>query len=260
MGRTVETRSWDATNGDLLFELTSTLAIARAATSSTFAATSTKWALVPTTGDETAFQVESNALICRLSKGRPKDPNGNDLLSGADVGDKLSQLIVATGNNATGGQPDIVLTFWRPNAKATCVTYLADAKRNREGTGKTYLSHSIAKALVYRYAYEPAFGANRNGEQVGETTAPPYVTLFCFQACNMVANVETQIGQRSDWQAKLANALIDSQTVIGDVLAFDLRHFGLEEVGAAWDGTILRAWFDRLACQADEAIKSAATL
>lgn len=249
----MDTESWEAKNGDNLFELTSALAIARSAATDADNRPLGAWKLFHNREELGSHYLSSSMLLCRICKGRPKDPAGVDLLGVDCVPDKLTMLIRATGNNATGSQPDLVLTFWRATNESSCVTYLGDAKRNRSGDGRSYLVDSIGKAMVYRQAYADALGVYCVGVGPGAVSSPPLVTLFCYQACNRVANVDTPEGLRSRWKESVAEALGCKRHDVVEILAFDLRHFGLDESGT-WDATVLRAWFDRLAYQAHESL------
>lgn len=236
--RTQSLGEWRPDNVDNLFEWTGSLVVARAAVGE-------GWKLLPWDGlavnrGYPDLRLSNGQDVCRISKGRPRDGVGRDLAkAGHAAGDRLSKLIQATGNEATGGQPDIVLTFWRLSDPSRVVTFLADAKRNTEGDGKRYLADSIAKGLVYASAYRDYVYTN------------PICTLFFYKAVRRVLGVDTT-GPRSTWEPDLVEK-IGTCAEFPEVLAFDLTHAGPNEDGTS---TSLRAWFRRLAADARRGLVS----
>jgi hypothetical protein len=244
---------WDVKNADTLFEATATLVIARSAVIEA----SRGWSLgsIRSCGRATdALTLSSERFRCRIDKGRPRSPGGLELLREFGQADVLSELIRSTGNGATGGQPDIVLTFWDVEQPDRCVTFLADAKRNFSGTGRGYLADSIAKALVYEQAYRVVIGLTEVGRPcVFRPPRVPAVTLFFYQSVPVVAGVETT-RTHDDWQDEVCRAIRRQELPL--VFALDLRHFGVM-AGGGWSGKIVGAWFDRLAKSAIESLGGA---
>lgn len=143
------------TNEDHLFEWITAMRIARAACDKGWKLEMTRnHSDMAKYGD---FLLSKDGLRLRISKGKPRDGNGQLMKSanGRDAMlDKVARIAVRHRVNATGFEPDIVLTFYHashPGRKT--VTFLADAKNNWSGDGKPYIRSQISKAIAYVFAY-----------------------------------------------------------------------------------------------------------
>lgn len=236
---------WRSNNADTLFEWTTALALCKAAVDTGWKPEKIKQienSSGPGYPDVTFAFGNDQAARCRISKGRPRGP-GDKSQANETQDDELSALIKATGNGATGSQPDIVVTFWRTDGLGSGTpefsTYIGDAKRNVEGDGRAYLAASISKALVYSSAFS---GLLRN---------TPHCTLFLYQgvkACLGVGLTDEQL--REEGRAAVVAKLADVE--LPKVLCLDLPLIGdVVKAGESAGGSpVLKAYFERLVADA----------
>lgn len=225
-------RSIQALNEDSLFEWLVALSITRVAVNHQ----SAPWKLVPTLatakdGGYGDIWLKRGEFKLRIAKGKPR---GHDQeLRSLIKPDIVTDAQLQAGLEPRGFQPDVVLTFFHENRRKTCITFLADAKRNHENDGRGYISPSIQKAAVYVHAFESHL-------------FNPKCTLFFWKGVQKVLGIEVGIGPLNQPDVIAGKLNIDNEK-IPDILCFDRRM--MEESNG-----ILAAWLDLLASRAEEAL------
>jgi hypothetical protein len=230
---------------DSLLELSASIAIARAATSTTSArgvADSLSWQLldVDERDDKNVPQIRMVAgpFTCVISKTAPPE-------------DALVPLLHQMGLTTRGHQPDIVMTFTlqSEDGHQASIVALADAKRNADKDGRRYLADSVEAAIVYAMAYGHLMGlrAHPGGRAHIDGDILPAVTLFCRQGVQLVAG--------SGPGAEEIVARLQHPAPLPAVVALDVRHFQGGGESRRSGSPILSAWFARVARQAQHALR-----
>ena len=196
------------------------------------------------------FVIRRGDLRCRVSKGRPFQMVGERRLEG---GDRLVDVArEGCGLGATGNQPDVVMCFWRADEPRRVVFAFADAKRNDKGDGTTYLRQALEVGAAYCVSYGHllglSIGSSSNAKQALSSFVDPVMTLFCLQGApdsKRPASKRLQVPE-------LISRLKSEKERLPPILALDMgRHFPPSCSVGEDDRPVVRAWFDRLAGQAD---------
>lgn len=224
-------QAFKAKNQDTLFEWMVALSIAKVAVNPAGVANQNNpWILTPANistkkSKYVDILLKRNKLILRISKGKPRDGNDQELKSGIDDNIiKIAQL--QAGLTPTGFQPDVVLTFFHESKPKITVTFFADAKRNQNNKdgGRGYISPSIQKAAAYVHAFKELF----------PPTPQPQCTLFFWQGIHKILDV----GVGDDLQTlKLTSEVVRNMNAgnkIPAILCFDKRMMDNEDILSAW--------------------------
>jgi hypothetical protein len=211
-------------NADTLLEVTSAFAIARAAVHAGWELSSVG-KLAGEKYPKLTLTNPTNGLTCTLSKDKPSVTN------------LRTPLAEAMGLRTTGGQPDVVVTFGRNDARP--VVYLCDAKRNAYGDGAGYLASSLDRMLAYIVEYGAALDFNlpNYGLATAQRVDAPLATIFAWKDVEKIAG-------RLRKQAQPHN-LLESDELVPLVMAFDTRD--IEAPSRPDEPWVLKSWFHRLA-------------
>ena len=215
--------SFVAANEDNLFEWTIALMIAR------IAVLRERWEICPTRfatkntkyGD---VLLRRQSWYLRISKGHPRDGRDNLIIPKGDY-DRVALLKRYAGYDASGYQPDIVLTFYPEHDGQKATTFLADAKRNATDDGKGYIGSPIDKAAAYVYAFHKWL------------PHPPRCTLFFWQGVAKVigVNVHTDSEDISSAASAAIRERIEGNEPMPDIVCFDQRMIDKNsEIVSSW--------------------------
>lgn len=216
-----------APNEDGLLEVSAALGIVAAAVG-----TDPPWAVsfngpLEKLGKEPDIHLSSQGIVCRIRKGRPRPPLGADAGLRGNYRLKLAEQARLPEE---GGQPDLVLTFWRAGNERHFVTVIADAKRNT--TGHQYLSVGLSRMLAYCVEYADWLGFSVGPSQPPSATIQPVATLFGWDP------IRTRSGAAASRVVGAAGKLVD---------VFDRDDLRDVSSGGA---SAIGEWFTTLASQA----------
>lgn len=258
------------TNRSIMLEVTFLISAAQAFREQPLFKGATLRAQVDDNRNLPKIEFEASGWVVRVSKGRPADTAEVPLFDSDEERptDGLDELLQAAGHESTGLQPDLVVTLWKKDEPNRLWTILGDAKRNAEGSGRSYLAESIRKALVYRHVYGELLvteGYAGQERALYESPTFPFTLLFqkaVVQCCGVrfVGPVE-----RKRWFRHLSDAARDkaikelcanlegSRAAVPEVLCLDLNHLCdiWSEGPFSYDGRTLDAWAAYLLSRVD---------
>ena len=208
-----------APNEDALLEVSAALGVVAAALFADPPWTASFDAPSKKPGKEPDIHLLSQDVVCRIRKGILAAPD--NLLRRKNY---KRELAYQARLPAGGGQPDIVLTFWRRGKENHFVTVIADAKRNTTGHG--YLSIGLSRMLAYCVEYADWLGFSVGPGQPPSAAIQPVATLFAWD--------KVTLSETSGAAGKLVDA-------------FDRRDLDAVSLGGP---SAIGEWFTTLANQA----------
>lgn len=162
-----------AENRDNLFEVTTHLCIL-------YAAISAEWQLVDAT--DARYHLSKGNLHMILGKGRPERvmPENSD-----NVDRMLGIRKLATQDNPTGYQPDVVMGFYLEGAESDPLVIFGDAKNYRNSNiAHAYKETVCSTMIAYGHWAKLSIVPEQAWEDAFICPVYPFFTLFCIQADN----------------------------------------------------------------------------